>query len=163
MFITGFLKPPEARLRQQVGTRREVELICDLPTPLLLFCLGYNLLLVLLCAVHAFLTRKLPENFNESWYIFVSVCTTTFLWIVFIPAYFTAFYAYHQAALLAFCLIVNGGCTLLCLFIPKIYAIMFVEESSFQIQKINSASVTSSHHNNTTTSHINVQPASQHS
>lgn len=75
------------------------------------------------------LSRGLPENFNESRYIFVSVCTTTFLWTVFLPTYFTTFYTYHKAALLAFCLIVNAVVTLLCLFVPKLYAIYFVNEN----------------------------------
>ena len=59
---------------------------------------------------------------------FISVSTTTFMWMVFLPTYFTTFYAYHQAALLAFCLLLNASITLLCLYIPKIYAIYFIDE-----------------------------------
>ncbi len=114
----------------KVPTERHVELFCDLPLEGFLAPLSYNLALILLCAIYGFLTRNLPENFNESWYIFVSVATTTFLWTVFLPTYFTTFYAYHQAALLAFCLILNASITLLCLYVPKIYAIYFVEEDS---------------------------------
>ncbi len=68
--------------------------------------------------------------FHAFRYIFVSVSTTTFLWVVFLPSYFTMFYSYHQAALLAFCLILNASITLLCLFVPKIFALYFVEEDS---------------------------------
>ena len=50
------------------------------------------------------------------------------MWTVFLPTYFTTFYAYHQAALLAFCLLLNASITLLCLYIPKLYAIYFVDE-----------------------------------
>ena len=121
--------PPVARLRMQVPTEKHVELFCDLPLEGLLIPLAYNLTLIILCAVYGFLTRKLPENFNESWYIFISVSTTTFLWIVFIPTYFTTFYAYHQAALLAFSLILNASVTLLCLYVPKLYAIYFIDEA----------------------------------
>ena len=128
VFVTAVISPPEASLRMQVLTTREVELFCKMSLTPFMICLGYDLLLLLLCAAHAFLTRKLPENFNESWYVFVSVCTTSFLWMVFLPTYFTTFYAHHQAALLAFCLFVNGACTLLCLFVPKVYAIYFVDE-----------------------------------
>ena len=130
---TAIFAPPEASLRMQVITVREVELFCKMSLTPYMICLGYDLLLVLLCAAHAFLTRKLPENFNESWYIFVSVCTTSFLWMVFLPTYFTTFYAHHQAALLAFCLIVNGACTLLCLFLPKVYAVYFVNEDDMSL------------------------------
>ena len=114
----------------KVPTERHVELFCDLPQVGFLAPLAYNLALIVFCAFYGFLTRKLPENFNESWYIFVSVSTTMFLWMVVLPTYFTTFYAYHQAALLAFCLILNASITLLCLYVPKVYAIYFVEEGS---------------------------------
>ena len=134
MAITAVLSPPKATLRMPVSTYRQVELYCKMGISYFMLCVAYNLLLLILCAVHAFLTRKLPENFNESWYIFVSVCTTSFLWLVFLPTYFTTFHAYHQAALLAFCLFVNGACTLFCLFVPKVYAIYFLDEKDLQIQ-----------------------------
>ncbi len=65
-------------------------------------------------------------------YIFVSVSTTTFLWIVFLPSYFNTFYSYHQASILAFCLLLNATITLLALYAPKLYAIYFVDESDLQ-------------------------------
>ncbi len=137
---TALLTPPAARLRMKVPTEKHVELFCDLNLESLLVPLGFNLTLILLCAVFGFLTKKLPENFNESWYIFISVSTTTFLWLVFLPTYFSTFYAYHQAVLLAFCLIVNSAITLLCLYFPKIYAIYFVDQeklsfATFQTQQ----------------------------
>ena len=96
--LSGILSPPEAHLRMPVPTERFVELFCNLPLVALLPPLSLNILLVCACAVYGFLTRKLPENFNESWYIFVSVATTLFLWLVFLPTYFTAFYASHQVS-----------------------------------------------------------------
>ena len=66
---TGFIFGlPEARLRHKVPTDRHVELYCDLPLYAFLAPLGYNLILILLCAIYGFLTRKLPDNFKESWY-----------------------------------------------------------------------------------------------
>ncbi len=61
-------------------------------------------------------------------YIFISVASTGFLWLVFLPTYFMTFYAYHQAALLAFCLILNASLMLLCLYVPKLYAIYWIDE-----------------------------------
>ena len=133
MAVTGIVSPPMAHMRMQVTTRRHVELFCSMRLDMFMLCLGYNLMLVLFCAAHAFLARKLPGNFNESWYLFVSVCTTSFLWVVFLPTYFTTYYAQHQAALLAFCLFVNGTCTLLCLFVPKVYAVYYVDEKDLAI------------------------------
>ena len=75
---------------------------------------------------------NLPENFIETWYIFVSVSTTVFMWLVFLPTYFTVFYAVHQAALLALCLLLNATVPLACLFLPKIYAIYWLDEASIK-------------------------------
>ena len=112
----------------KITTQKHVELYCDLPLYAFLTPLTYNLVLILMCAVYGFLTRKLPENFSESWYIFVSVCTTIFVWMVFLPSYFTMFYAYNQAALLAFCLFLNATISLFSIYVPKIYALYFVED-----------------------------------
>ena len=117
-----------------IETQPYLELYCKLELRSLLIPLVYNLVIILLCAAHGFLTRSLPENFNESKYIFVSVMTTTFIWIVFIPTYFTTFYAYYKSILLATCLILNATITLLLLFIPKIYAVYFVNESKIQYE-----------------------------
>ena len=121
--------PSDAELRMRVPNEKHVELFCNLPLPGMLAPLSFILLLTFGCACFGFLTRKLPENFNESWYIFVSVSTTIFIWIVILPTYFTTFYAYYQAALLAACLLLIASITLLCLYVPKLYAIYFVNEN----------------------------------
>ena len=124
----SFEAPVKTRLRMPVETRYYVELYCDVPMTNIMTSMSYNLLLIVATAVHGFLTRKYPANFNESGHIFISVTTTTFLWAVFLPTYLTAFYAYYQATLLALCLILNAVITVLCLFLPKVYALYFVEE-----------------------------------
>ena len=68
--------------------------------------------------------------------------TTTFTWIVFIPTYFMTFYAYHKSILLATCLILNAPITLLLLFIPKIYAVYFVNESKIKYESDGKAVMT---------------------
>ncbi len=78
-------------------------------------------------------SRSLPDNFNESWYIFLSVCTTLFIWIAFLPTYFNAFYAYHKSALLALALILNGLVVLICLVGPKVYALFYIEDTDIKI------------------------------
>lgn len=125
--------PPDAIIQMPVRTEPHVELLCSLPLINLLTPLSFNLLLLILCAIYGFLTRKLPDNFNESWYIFISVTTTLFVWIAFLPTYFLAFYSYHKAALLALALILNGGVTCLCLYSPKVYALYYIKEENIQI------------------------------
>ncbi len=134
--VSATMTPPYITKRMQIPTKKYVELLCEQPLQGFLVPLSFNLLLIFACAVYGFLTRKLPENFNESWYIFVSVSTTAFLWMVLLPTYLTMFYAHHQVAILAFCLIVNADVTLLCLFTPKVYALYFVDEDSIKVASI---------------------------
>ena len=120
-------------IQMPILTEKFVELACYVSLEALVIPLGYNLFLLLVCALYGFLTRKLPDNFNESWYIFMSVITTLFVWVAFLPTYFTAFYAYHKSALLALALILNAAVTTVCLFIPKIYAIFFITEDQIKV------------------------------
>ena len=140
--VSEMFDPSEVMEKMPIETQPYLELYCKLELRALLIPLVYNLFIILLCAVHGFLTRSLPENFNESKYIFVSVMTTTFLWIVFIPTYFTTFYAYHKSILLATCLILNATITLLLLFMPKIYVVYFVNESKIKYESDGNTSIT---------------------
>ena len=124
---------PDASLVMPVRTEKSVELLCEMTMINLLLPLSYNLLMLFLCAIFGFLTRKLPDNFNESWYIFISATTTIFIWVAFLPTHMMAFYAYHKAALLSLALILNGTTTLICLFVPKLYALFFVNDQEIQI------------------------------
>ncbi len=135
--FTLLFYPPRAQLNTPVVTERYVELQCDLQLEALLIPLSFNILLLLLCAVFGFLTRQLPDNFNESWYIFISVVTTIFIWIAFLPTYLVAFYAYHKAALLSLALVLNASVTLLCLFVPKLYAVYWIDEKNIKVSNFN--------------------------
>ena len=131
--ITIILSPPDVDLRMPVTTEKYVEMMCYLPISSLIVPLAYNLALILCCSFYGFKARALPDNFNESKYIFLSVCTTIFLWLAFIPTYFTAFYATQKTLLLACILLLNSAVILLCLYIPKIYAIYLVDEDNMKI------------------------------
>ncbi len=145
---------PEAKLRMKIPTEKHVELFCDLPFLTFLTPLIYNLILILLCAIYGFLVRKLPENFQESWYIFVSVSTTVFLWLVFLPTYYNMFYAYNQATLLAFCLFLNATITLFSIYAPKIYALYFVEDDQISTFSFENVTDTTQARNNTSMANI---------
>ena len=131
------LFPVDSRRQMPVRTEEFVELVCHMTSETILIPLSYNLMILLLCAVYGFLTRKLPDNFNESWYIFISVTTTLFVWIAFLPTYFMAFYAYHKAALLALALVLNAAVTALCLYAPKIYAVYFIDDAKIKVTNFN--------------------------
>ena len=61
------------------------------------------------------------------------MCTTLFIWVAFLPTYYVTFYAYHKAALLAFAMILNGVVTVVCFFVPKIYAVFYVDEKDIKV------------------------------
>ena len=125
---------PVPRQRMRIPTIREVELYCDLQLKTFVPPVSYNFLLIVCCACCGFLTRKLPENYNESWYIFVSVSTTLFMWLVFLPTYFTTYYAMHQIVILASCLVLNASVTMVCFFLPKMYAVHFCSNKNMHIR-----------------------------
>ena len=129
--------PSRSTLQMPVLTEPYVELYCDRPMPILMTPLIFNLLLLLLCCIFAFLTRKLPDGFNESWYIFLSVSTTLFIWIAFLPTYFLTFYAYHKEALLALALLLNALACIVCLFAPKLYALVYLGDADIITSNFN--------------------------
>lgn len=110
-----------------------MELHCYVGLKGFLPSLTYNILLVSISSYYGFLTRKLPENFNEASYIFVSVSTTLFVWLVLLPVYFTTEMAKYQSILLASTCLLNSLITLVCLFLPKLYAIWFMDEQNLKI------------------------------
>lgn len=131
--VSMILWPPQAELSMPVRTEKYVERHCNLEALAVFTPLAFNIFLVLLCSIFAFLARKLPDNFNECWYIFLTLATTLFIWMAFLPTYYSAFYAYHKAAFLALALILIGAATLVVLFGPKLYALFFVAEDDIKI------------------------------
>ena len=102
-------------------TYREVDLFCWMYWPYFLVCLGYNLLLVIFSTVQAVLIRKLPYNYNESWHICNSTCSTTFMWLLFLPIYFTLNSIKYQRIVLSAGLILSGLIPLFCLFVTRFF------------------------------------------
>ena len=114
-------------------TEKYVELYCDVPYPSIILGTSLNMLLILGCSILAFVARNLPDNFNESWYIFICVTTTLVVWIGFFTSYYSAFYQLYKAAILGAALILNSLVVIFALFGPKIYAIVFVADADVQI------------------------------
>ncbi len=117
------MSPPDVSERMPAKLEHYTELVCAIPMKGFITSLSYNLLLILICTYYAFKTRTLPDNFNESRCITLCVYTTLIIWLAFLPTYFTTSRAYYQVILISCALLFNATVTLLCLYVPRIYAL----------------------------------------
>ena len=119
---------PRWHKRTQISLHEQyVELTCDMPLTGLASFLAYNLLLVAVCTLLAFKTRHLPDNFNESRFISMCVSTTLVILLCFIPAYLVSSRELLKMLMLALALALNHSVALVFLFLPKIYAVLYLE------------------------------------
>ena len=88
--------------------------------------LCYNLFLLVLSTYFAFLTRKVPDNFNEAKFINVTVYSLCIIWLGFLPAYFVSiqFGTVFESFFLLLAVILSASATLLCLLVPKIFIVI---------------------------------------
>ncbi|XP_033635036.1 metabotropic glutamate receptor 2-like [Asterias rubens] len=115
---------------EQVISPGVVEIMCNTSDAEMIVSLSYNVILVLLCSVHAFMTRKVPTNYNESRFISLSVYTTVVIWLAFIPCYFLLPDAKVKLVVMSVALIFSGSITLVFMFFTKLYAVHFVAEAN---------------------------------
>ena len=83
----GFEKPETVYVKQQTDFQ---VLTCKASQIAILLSLVYNMLLIILCTVFGFKTRKIPQNFNEAKYIAFTMYSTCIVWLAFVPIYFGA-------------------------------------------------------------------------
>jgi hypothetical protein len=71
------------------------------------------------------MTRKIPEAFNESRHIGLTMYTTCVIWLAFVPIYFsTRNNITIRMATLSFAVTLSATVCLVCLFAPKLYIIV---------------------------------------
>lgn len=85
----------------------------------------YNFLLITMCTVYAFKTRKIPSNFNEAKYIAFAMYASCIVWLAFLAVYYME-EDYNQKPLIL-CVSVSLIAFVLlgCLYGPKVYIILF--------------------------------------
>ena len=93
----------------------------------------YNAGLALTCTYQAFRTRKLPENYNEAKFITFTMLITCIVVTIFIPTYIGT-KGIYRTTITCFVFIIGGSSTLCCMFVPKLYIILWRPEKNVPMQ-----------------------------
>ncbi|XP_077996357.1 metabotropic glutamate receptor 3-like [Glandiceps talaboti] len=122
-----FLVPPVPVEVMPIPTERKVEIYCNMTEAEVITSVAYNLLLLVLCCICAFKTRRVPDNYNESRHIAWTVYTVLVIWCAFIPTYFAIKDAVTKVTILSMAVLVNAWVNLAFMFFPKLLTVQRTE------------------------------------
>ncbi|KAM6926053.1 LOW QUALITY PROTEIN: metabotropic glutamate receptor 3 [Lycodopsis pacificus] len=132
------LEVPGTRRFTLPERRQTVILKCNVRDSSMLLSLGYDVLLVILCTVYAFKTRKCPENFNEAKFIGFTMYTTCIIWLAFLPIFYVTSSDYRvQTTTMCISVSLSGFVVLGCMFAPKVHIIMFQPQKNVASHRLN--------------------------
>ncbi|KAJ8257902.1 hypothetical protein GJAV_G00190960 [Gymnothorax javanicus] len=126
-------------VRKEISPERRdvVTLKCNSKDSSMLVSLTYNCVLIVLCTVYAFKTRKCPENFNEAKFIGFTMYTTCIIWLAFQPIFFVTASDYRvQTTTMCISVSLSGSVVLGCLFAPKIHIILFQPQKNVTSHRV---------------------------
>ncbi|XP_051952750.1 metabotropic glutamate receptor 3-like isoform X1 [Xyrauchen texanus] len=132
------LEVPGTRRFTTPEKRQTVILKCNVRDSSMLLSLSYDVVLVVLCTVYAFKTRKCPENFNEAKFIGFTMYTTCIIWLAFLPIFYVTSSDYRvQTTTMCISVSLSGFVVLGCMFAPKVHIIMFQPQKNVASHRLN--------------------------
>ncbi|XP_030646025.1 metabotropic glutamate receptor 3 [Chanos chanos] len=132
------LEVPGTRRFTLPEKRQTVILKCNVRDSSMLLSLTYDVLLVVLCTVYAFKTRKCPENFSEAKFIGFTMYTTCIIWLAFLPIFYVTSSDYRvQTTTMCISVSLSGFVVLGCMFAPKVHIIMFQPQKNVTTHRHN--------------------------
>lgn len=85
----------------------------------------YNFILICMCTVYAFKTRKIPSNFNEAKYIAFAMYSSCVIWLAFLAVFYMDQTYRQKPVILCISVSLIAFVLLCCLYGPKVYIILF--------------------------------------